>query len=99
MDSRTGQPMSPITGQHWLYDWIDEHEVSTANAVDDRWRTRTAQDRLYELIGNSERHSVSGVPDSGIAVTGIGFDLGSRVTCGSYKCRTSTANSEFSQIL
>ncbi|MGY0002595.1 hypothetical protein [Micromonospora sp. I033] len=85
------------TGEHWLYKWIDEFEVSERRPVAEVIRFPGAVNRLYEIL--KARPQESGViPVTGAVVAGPGMDIASAM-CSTASCRVRTVDEEFGQLL
>ena len=93
--------MESITGQHWLYEWIDEYEVTSPDMVRSVLKSRGATDKLVHLARHQSAGPTSLTQDipSGAVVAGLGLDLMSENTCQDFDCRAEVADYEFSQVL
>lgn len=90
--------MANITGQHWLYDWIDEFEISDRESLRTRWRSQEARSRFISLLLEPIT-DFSSVPASGIVVAGIGLNLSSKLVCEQAGCRATIANTVYPEVL
>ncbi|WP_327038105.1 hypothetical protein [Micromonospora maris] len=94
--------MESITGQHWLYEWIDEYEVNSPDMVRTVLKSSGAVDKLIHLAGHQSEMPPSvarEIPSDGAVVAGLGLDLMSKNTCQDFDCRAEVADYEFSQVL
>ncbi|MGW5667446.1 hypothetical protein [Micromonospora sp. NPDC003776] len=94
--------MESITGQHWLYEWIDEYEVTSPDMVRTVLKSSGAADKLVHLAGLQSAMPMSvmdDIPSNGAVVAGLGLDLMSDNTCQDFDCRAEVADYEFSQVL
>ncbi|WP_306207933.1 hypothetical protein [Actinoplanes sp. RD1] len=90
-----------ITGQHWMYKWIDEFEITDLSRLSKVINLPEASNRLLELAegASSGALAVSDVPSSGAVVAGLGLDLISPETCSDFGCRSKIADTEFASVL
>ncbi|MEU7926559.1 hypothetical protein [Micromonospora sp. NPDC049107] len=86
------------TGEHWLYDLIDELEINEGN-LKARLQSKAFRERLFDSLGKGDKFDPSQVPLTGALVAGIGLDLASWATCTDFKCRNKTSDREFPQVL
>lgn len=90
--------MNAVAGQHWLYDWIDEFEISDASSLRARWNNHEARSRFLSILSTA-RSDFSRVPITGAVIAGTGVNIASQLTCECTRCRTIIADTEYPQIL
>ncbi|MGA3538496.1 hypothetical protein ACK8GE_04250 [Micromonosporaceae bacterium DT194] len=89
------------TGTHWLYQWIDEFDISESRPAREIVKYPGAVNRLYE-IAKSGSNTKSGSADrlvvGGALIAGPGMDTGVTM-CSMPACRIRVADQEFGQLL
>ncbi|RAN93335.1 hypothetical protein LAH08_06365 [Micromonospora noduli] len=90
--------MGLAVGQHWLYDWIDEFEVTETSDLHAIIKYPGAVSRLYELATASLANRFDAGPLNGAVVAGSGMDIRSGM-CDAFTCRNRIVDRNFGQLL
>ncbi|WP_148112939.1 hypothetical protein, partial [Actinoplanes sp. ATCC 53533] len=90
--------MDLVTGQHWLYDWIDEFEITESDTLRQRIRFPGAMNRLYELAKGADKTQPSPAAIPASLLASMGMDVPSGL-CSAAACRTRAIDREFGQLL
>ena len=72
-------------GQHWLYTWIDEYDITSPSRAMQLLGSGPAMQRLHELATAVPDPKSNGVHDADI-IAGYTLDLNSRITCSQAGC-------------
>lgn len=86
-------------GKHWLYQWMDEYDATSEDAVADRLKYPGPVSRLQELATQHKTLDYSNVPLSSTVVAGPWMDPGGSLMCGSYVCQSRHVDLNFGNAL
>lgn len=79
-----------MNDQSWLYEWIDEYELYSPQAISDRVKSPSVVARLYELAEQASVNRKLVRSDSWTDLTlvaGQGFNISCETSCGGYPCQ------------